>query len=273
MPGDAAGWRPRALDHRRRAARAGRSAAAGAVQRHQPGPGQRGHRAPLRAAGQPVLAGAARRRVHPAAAAARRAGRAGRARAGHHEPGRPGHRAGRRAHRRRAGGRRASGCASWCDGSRPAWLAVVGITAYRTAFDGARRRWSARSRARSARPGIWVLPNPSGLNAHYQLPALIAEFTRLHAAAPRLPPAPNGHARTLGRANVPFAPSTGSRGNRGARGAARRVRGRRGPADPRRRRARPGRPTPAARRSGTRRRRCRRAGRPARRTGPARWRW
>ena len=31
---------------------------------------------------------------------------------------------------------------------------------------------------------IWVLPNPSGLNAHYQLPALTAEFTRLRRAAP-----------------------------------------------------------------------------------------
>jgi double-stranded uracil-DNA glycosylase len=45
--------------------------------------------------------------------------------------------------------------------------------------------------------GIWVLPNPSGLNAHYQLPALIAEFARLHRIAAAAPP-PTG-------ANVPFA--------------------------------------------------------------------
>ncbi|MFG1885120.1 hypothetical protein [Micromonospora sp. NPDC049102] len=26
---------------------------------------------------------------------------------------------------------------------------------------------------------VWVLPNPSGLNAHFPLPALTAEFARL----------------------------------------------------------------------------------------------
>jgi TDG/mug DNA glycosylase family protein len=30
---------------------------------------------------------------------------------------------------------------------------------------------------------LWVLPNPSGLNAHYQLPDLVREFAALHAAA------------------------------------------------------------------------------------------
>jgi TDG/mug DNA glycosylase family protein len=29
---------------------------------------------------------------------------------------------------------------------------------------------------------VWVLPNPSGLNAHYQLPALATEFRRLRRA-------------------------------------------------------------------------------------------
>lgn len=28
---------------------------------------------------------------------------------------------------------------------------------------------------------LWVLPNPSGLNAHYQLPALAAMFAELRA--------------------------------------------------------------------------------------------
>ena len=34
---------------------------------------------------------------------------------------------------------------------------------------------------------VWLLPNPSGLNAHYQLPDLAKEFARLRkaAAAPR----------------------------------------------------------------------------------------
>jgi TDG/mug DNA glycosylase family protein len=30
---------------------------------------------------------------------------------------------------------------------------------------------------------LWVLPNPSGLNAHYQLPDLVREFAELHEAA------------------------------------------------------------------------------------------
>jgi TDG/mug DNA glycosylase family protein len=29
---------------------------------------------------------------------------------------------------------------------------------------------------------VWLLPNPSGLNAHYQLDALAAEFRRLREA-------------------------------------------------------------------------------------------
>jgi len=32
---------------------------------------------------------------------------------------------------------------------------------------------------------LWVLPNPSGLNAHWQLPYLAEEFRRLRAAVPR----------------------------------------------------------------------------------------
>jgi TDG/mug DNA glycosylase family protein len=30
---------------------------------------------------------------------------------------------------------------------------------------------------------IWLLPNPSGLNAHHQLPELAAAFRRLRVAA------------------------------------------------------------------------------------------
>ena len=63
---------------------------------------------------------------------------------------------------------------------RPAWLAVVGITAYRTAFTapaavvGPQEPWG--------RTGVWVLPNPSGLNAHYQLPELTAAYAALREA-------------------------------------------------------------------------------------------
>jgi TDG/mug DNA glycosylase family protein len=64
----------------------------------------------------------------------------------------------------------------------PAWLAVVGISAYRTAFGTPTAAVGPQPELLGA-TRVWVLPNPSGLNAHYQLPDLIAEFTRLHHAA------------------------------------------------------------------------------------------
>jgi double-stranded uracil-DNA glycosylase len=65
---------------------------------------------------------------------------------------------------------------------RPAWLAVVGVTAYRAAFD-APGATVGRQEERLGDTGVWVLPNPSGLNAHWQLPRMIAEFARLREAA------------------------------------------------------------------------------------------
>jgi len=64
---------------------------------------------------------------------------------------------------------------------RPQWLAVLGVTAFRQAFGvkaGAVGPWP--DRLGPAR--VWLLPNPSGLNAHYQLPQLAVEFARLRAA-------------------------------------------------------------------------------------------
>jgi double-stranded uracil-DNA glycosylase len=63
----------------------------------------------------------------------------------------------------------------------PAYLAVVGLTAYRTAF----KEPDAKIGLQENRIGntlVWVLPNPSGLNAHHQLPDLIKYFNllRLH---------------------------------------------------------------------------------------------
>ncbi len=66
---------------------------------------------------------------------------------------------------------------------RPAWLAVLGVTAYRAAFGDK----SARVGPQPTPIGdtrVWVLPNPSGLNAHYTLDALAAEFAKLRSAAP-----------------------------------------------------------------------------------------
>lgn len=65
---------------------------------------------------------------------------------------------------------------------RPAWLAVVGITAYRTAFAAPRATVGAQDERLGA-TRVWVLPNPSGLNAHWQTPELTAEYTRLRVAA------------------------------------------------------------------------------------------
>jgi double-stranded uracil-DNA glycosylase len=83
----------------------------------------------------------------------------------------------------RAGGRRLRDLA---DEVRPRWLAVVGITAYRVAFDAPRAVVGPQDAAvGDAR--VWLLPNPSGLNAHWQLPDLAAEFGRLRAAGPAGP--------------------------------------------------------------------------------------
>ncbi|MFC9077279.1 G/U mismatch-specific DNA glycosylase [Streptomyces sp. NPDC057062] len=67
---------------------------------------------------------------------------------------------------------------------RPQWLAVVGVTAYRAAFDdrsavvGPQERTIGSSR-------IWVLPNPSGLNAHWTAATMAQEYGRLREAAGR----------------------------------------------------------------------------------------
>ncbi|MFI6703082.1 G/U mismatch-specific DNA glycosylase [Streptomyces sp. NPDC050509] len=65
---------------------------------------------------------------------------------------------------------------------RPAWLAVVGITAYRTAFDEKRARIGPQERTIGG-TRIWALPNPSGLNAHWTAATMAEEFGRLREAA------------------------------------------------------------------------------------------
>ncbi|WP_329102102.1 G/U mismatch-specific DNA glycosylase [Micromonospora sp. NBC_01699] len=63
---------------------------------------------------------------------------------------------------------------------RPAWVAVVGVTAYRVAFD---RRGAALGHQPDGLggAGLWVLPNPSGLNAHYTPDRLAGTFAELRA--------------------------------------------------------------------------------------------
>ncbi|MQS37119.1 G/U mismatch-specific DNA glycosylase [Streptomyces katsurahamanus] len=65
---------------------------------------------------------------------------------------------------------------------RPRWLAVVGVTAYRTAF-GERKARIGPQESLIGETRIWVLPNPSGLNAHWTTESMTVEFGRLRAAA------------------------------------------------------------------------------------------
>lgn len=59
---------------------------------------------------------------------------------------------------------------------RPQSVAVLGITAYRMAFSLSRAQLGRQPELLAETP-LWVLPNPSGLNAHYT-PAALAEVFR-----------------------------------------------------------------------------------------------
>ena len=66
----------------------------------------------------------------------------------------------------------------------PSWVAVLGIGAYRTAFG----RKGAALGVQTEKLGpsrLWVLPNPSGLNAHYQEDDLARLFGELRRASRR----------------------------------------------------------------------------------------
>jgi double-stranded uracil-DNA glycosylase len=63
----------------------------------------------------------------------------------------------------------------------PKYVAVAGVTAYRIAFGS--RRTSIGPQPGTLGPArLWVLPNPSGLNASWTLEKIAAEFSRLRAA-------------------------------------------------------------------------------------------
>lgn len=61
---------------------------------------------------------------------------------------------------------------------RPRTVAVVGVTAYRTAFGRAAAGFGEQPES-LAESRLWVLPNPSGLNAHYTLARLVDVFREL----------------------------------------------------------------------------------------------
>jgi TDG/mug DNA glycosylase family protein len=63
----------------------------------------------------------------------------------------------------------------------PRFLAILGLTAFRTAFRQPKARLGLQSEM-IGHTRIWVLPNPSGLNAHYQLSDLADLFQKLKEA-------------------------------------------------------------------------------------------
>lgn len=65
---------------------------------------------------------------------------------------------------------------------RPRFLAIVGFSAYRIAFEQRAAVVGPQPAALGA-TAIWLLPNPSGLNAHYLPPALARLFDELRVAA------------------------------------------------------------------------------------------
>ena len=64
----------------------------------------------------------------------------------------------------------------------PRWVAVLGVQAYRTAFGRPRAVVGRQDESIGGR-GLWLLPNPSGLQARYQLPEMVELFAELRAAA------------------------------------------------------------------------------------------
>jgi double-stranded uracil-DNA glycosylase len=64
---------------------------------------------------------------------------------------------------------------------RPGIVAFLGLGAYRTAFERPRAVPGPQPE-RLGDSAVWLLPNPSGLNAHHQLDDLIRAFTDLRRA-------------------------------------------------------------------------------------------
>jgi TDG/mug DNA glycosylase family protein len=69
---------------------------------------------------------------------------------------------------------------------RPSIVAFLGMGAYCHAFS-LRTTKTGSQPERFERARVWVLPNPSGLNANYQLPALIKLFRQLWRQSSKKP--------------------------------------------------------------------------------------
>ncbi len=65
---------------------------------------------------------------------------------------------------------------------QPRMVAVVGVQAYRVAFGRSRATIGPQPQT-IGRSRLWLLPNPSGRMAHYQMPDLVRLFRELREAA------------------------------------------------------------------------------------------
>jgi TDG/mug DNA glycosylase family protein len=65
---------------------------------------------------------------------------------------------------------------------QPGWVAVLGMSAYRVVTGDRKATVGPQDRRIGGRP-LWLLPNPSGLNASWQLPRLAQAYGELWAAA------------------------------------------------------------------------------------------
>ncbi len=78
----------------------------------------------------------------------------------------------------RAGGKR---LVATVKRQRPRVLAILGVGAYRIAFDRPKAKVGAQDETIGS-TRVWVLPNPSGFNAHYQSADLAKVFRQLRDA-------------------------------------------------------------------------------------------
>jgi len=72
---------------------------------------------------------------------------------------------------------------------KPRYVAMLGLSTYRIAF-GDKKASVGLQEVTVGTSRVWLLPNPSGLNAHYQLPDLARVFSELRDAAGIAPRSP-----------------------------------------------------------------------------------
>lgn len=66
---------------------------------------------------------------------------------------------------------------------RPSVIAFTGVTAYRTALSKPGAQLGQQENTIAGVP-VWVLPNPSGLQAHYQMEDMVKSFAAVRASLP-----------------------------------------------------------------------------------------